>query len=487
VTRLRERDTSAYDILGVAPESTAEEIKDAFEHLIEEGHYRPRVPLRRQNSRAKQIHEAYATLGDPVARRAYDESLSGERPLWPKTVHHAGERLVRTEKNRQPQPSASKPPAEMIEPDPWKPLQPAPVEYAHLGVLLAPTERPQRQPAKVRERPAVPASPASSSEDDAAAKPVEAGSSASAPATNQRPTSPKNLWLPKDTGRFPIKTVGIVAAGAAVALGSLALFVPTPGEKPQVFTQARPASKTVPSAISAAPQRTQLVQSPPASDNAAAMNEHAELSPSPMADSPRQLQSTPIADAARSSKPSETAVGATEQPSVPTANGSTASGASALPSSAQGLAQTVTVAPSRETPAPSGDQAPASSAPSVAPTVSGQAAASPSGSVIRVPAQWLSGGPTNSDNRHGRYTGTVVVQFTVQPDGRASSCITARGSGNAELDSLTCRLVEERVRFRPALDADGRTIASPAHAIYTWGRRRRHLNLDFVGRLFGHH
>jgi protein TonB len=144
-----------------------------------------------------------------------------------------------------------------------------------------------------------------------------------------------------------------------------------------------------------------------------------------------------------------------------------------ISSSAKGPAQAIAVAPKREPPASIGDQGPASSAPSVASAGGGQAAASPVGSVIRVPPQWLSGGPTNSDNHHGRYRGTVIVQFTVQPDGRASSCFTARGSGNADLDSLTCRLVEERVRFRPAIDADGRTVASPAHAIYTWGRRPR--------------
>src|SRR5678809_1018708 len=98
--------------------------------------------------------------------------------------------------------------------------------------------------------------------------------------------------------RDRVKAVGIVAAGAAVALSSLALFVLTPGQKPQVSTRAAPASKAVQHAISPAAKLTHLVQSAPASGEAAAMNEHAELSPSLTADSRRQLQSAPVADAA---------------------------------------------------------------------------------------------------------------------------------------------------------------------------------------------
>ena len=33
------------------------------------------------------------------------------------------------------------------------------------------------------------------------------------------------------------------------------------------------------------------------------------------------------------------------------------------------------------------------------------------------------------------------------------------------------------MRFNPALDAQGRPVASTAHARYEWGRRRRHSSL----------
>jgi protein TonB len=52
--------------------------------------------------------------------------------------------------------------------------------------------------------------------------------------------------------------------------------------------------------------------------------------------------------------------------------------------------------------------------------------------------------------------GRVFVAVQVQLDGRASDCKVNRSSGNPIVDQWTCRLVEERVRFRPAVDGNGR-------------------------------
>lgn len=89
------------------------------------------------------------------------------------------------------------------------------------------------------------------------------------------------------------------------------------------------------------------------------------------------------------------------------------------------------------------------------------------------PARWISGGPQDSDNRRGRLKGTVLVRFVVQPEGRVSNCGIVRGSGNADLDAATCRLVEARAVFNPAIGNDGRPVASTTEATYVWGRRRR--------------
>jgi protein TonB len=52
--------------------------------------------------------------------------------------------------------------------------------------------------------------------------------------------------------------------------------------------------------------------------------------------------------------------------------------------------------------------------------------------------------------------GRVFVAVRVQLDGRATDCSVNRSSGNPIVDQWTCRLVEERVRFRPAVDGEGR-------------------------------
>lgn len=110
------------------------------------------------------------------------------------------------------------------------------------------------------------------------------------------------------------------------------------------------------------------------------------------------------------------------------------------------------------------------------PAASGPAAApSPAAAAERpgTPAKWISGGLLDRDNPYGRLEGTVNLRFTVTPAGRASDCRPVNGSGNASLGALTCRLVQERLRFSPALDGSGRPVASELRTSYTWGRKRR--------------
>jgi protein TonB len=54
--------------------------------------------------------------------------------------------------------------------------------------------------------------------------------------------------------------------------------------------------------------------------------------------------------------------------------------------------------------------------------------------------------------------GRVSVTFTVRTNGRVTNCRITRSSGIAELDALTCRLMEQRFRFRPSTDRYGRPI-----------------------------
>jgi protein TonB len=55
--------------------------------------------------------------------------------------------------------------------------------------------------------------------------------------------------------------------------------------------------------------------------------------------------------------------------------------------------------------------------------------------------------------------GTVSVSFTVLVNGRVTGCRVTRSSGVRELDALTCALIVQRFRFRPATDRYGRPVS----------------------------
>lgn len=64
--------------------------------------------------------------------------------------------------------------------------------------------------------------------------------------------------------------------------------------------------------------------------------------------------------------------------------------------------------------------------------------------------------------------GRVSVTFTVEPNGRVSDCRVTRSSGSPQLDALTCRLMEQRFRFRPSTDRYGRPIADEVDWDQDW-------------------
>ena len=69
--------------------------------------------------------------------------------------------------------------------------------------------------------------------------------------------------------------------------------------------------------------------------------------------------------------------------------------------------------------------------------------------------------------------GLVGVIFRVEVNGRASRCRVLRSSGIPELDTLTCRLIEQRFRFRPSADSFGRPIADEVEYDHEWTVNRR--------------
>ncbi|HEX8640292.1 MAG TPA: TonB family protein [Allosphingosinicella sp.] len=64
--------------------------------------------------------------------------------------------------------------------------------------------------------------------------------------------------------------------------------------------------------------------------------------------------------------------------------------------------------------------------------------------------------------------GSVSVRFVVGTDGRVGGCRVTRSSGHAELDAITCRLIEARFRYRPARDADGTPVPETVARTFDW-------------------
>ncbi|HSS09076.1 MAG TPA: J domain-containing protein, partial [Acidimicrobiales bacterium] len=71
--------TSLYDLLGVPPDASADEIRHAYYRAARQRH--PDVnPDADAAAAMRRLNEAWETLGDPIARRRYDAQL---RPATP--------------------------------------------------------------------------------------------------------------------------------------------------------------------------------------------------------------------------------------------------------------------------------------------------------------------------------------------------------------------------------------------------------------------
>ena len=57
-----------------------------------------------------------------------------------------------------------------------------------------------------------------------------------------------------------------------------------------------------------------------------------------------------------------------------------------------------------------------------------------------------------------REEGTVLFSVLYGADGRVADCVVTGSSGSPSLDQTTCRIVRERVRVRPARDAQGNAV-----------------------------
>ena len=67
-----------------------------------------------------------------------------------------------------------------------------------------------------------------------------------------------------------------------------------------------------------------------------------------------------------------------------------------------------------------------------------------------------------------RAQGATRYRLQVSEDGRAEGCDIERSSGSVPLDQATCQVLTSRLRFRPALNAEGRPVASVFAGTIRW-------------------
>lgn len=76
--------------------------------------------------------------------------------------------------------------------------------------------------------------------------------------------------------------------------------------------------------------------------------------------------------------------------------------------------------------------------------------------------------PVPAGGRRARRGNEVIVKVTVGTDGRARNCSVYQASPDAEADRITCALVVERLRFKPATDRSGNPVEAPFYWKQRW-------------------
>jgi TonB family protein len=79
---------------------------------------------------------------------------------------------------------------------------------------------------------------------------------------------------------------------------------------------------------------------------------------------------------------------------------------------------------------------------------------------IGPPAAWFDASDYPASAIRAREEGAVRFALDVSATGAITACRIVESSGFADLDTQTCAIAIRRARFLPALDADGRAVAS---------------------------
>lgn len=98
------------------------------------------------------------------------------------------------------------------------------------------------------------------------------------------------------------------------------------------------------------------------------------------------------------------------------------------------------------------------------PAAGGLRVARPTGN----PGEWVTENDYPAKALREGAEGTTAFHLTIGGDGTVTGCTVTSSSGSAELDDLTCRLISQRARFSPALNAKGQPIEGSYNSRIRW-------------------
>ncbi len=444
-----------YETLGLTPKASDHDIEDAYADFVARIRKSPRMHPRQVVELSRGVLAAYKTLRDPIKRREYDTSL-GLAPK-PKRQRKTAPFITATPEApaqrgadahiREGSAAPAKPRADETAP------APAPQPETHrqegraerVGPFIAATLRgyePHAEPEQRTEAPAEPSPDPLIARDDEfdTAENVDLESDA-----DERGSERK--WVMVGLGGF-VLTVALLAL----------LIWPWGGNRTPSLPPARTAATGEPAAT-----RSQASPEQPLQADEGAPQLADETGPAPTDQASAMNNAPPVAsprdeavETKRAARPESSAVASSADPLAPEPT------------------QAGTNAPDPLAPRPPAEGAQSPPTPIAQPVVRGAVATPPAqpGNRSR-PAKWISGGLANADNAGGWFEGTVTVQFTVKPNGQVTGCRPRGSSGKPALDARTCGLLQQRLLFSPALDSQGRAVATQMTGTYTWGRNQR--------------
>jgi len=487
-----------YATLGLSPGATSQDIENAFHARVREHLQHSNVSDKPIRERARQVGLAYETLRDPAKRRAYDESMAAAAAAA-----------------AEPKPARKVPPLIMFTPPdtldtPSTPMSAARIEPAPISPAAEPEPEPVPEPVREPEPAPIatraPVEPVNVVRDtdrveaSAPLEPTAAAPLAGAAAESADPDEPRATaadagaadhargwqssvpvaastayddtthdeaamatWQPRR--RSGMRRAILAGAALIIVLGIGGVLLTGVGHRqPERVQAVLPAAVTAGQAAQSGPVPGQTA-APADGSTATLAQQSAAGAATAVPTGPATAATAGIPAAARTAAPVITPPARTLDIQLPPPTpGPATAPASGAVGAAGAAATTVAAAPPpAATPAPPPTPAAPPPPPARQPT-----------SAQPFP-RWLGGGLMNSDNPGGRYQGTVAVRFTVEPNGRVSDCRPVASSGYPALDATTCSLVEQRLRFSPALNAQGQPISTEVQTSYTWGRitRRR--------------